>query len=1420
MAAFDRLTASEINTLAAAGNTLPQGIWANNTHVYVTDGRAAKVFAYARNTGAHDASRDFDTLAAAGNNNPSGVWSDESALYVVDTTDNRVYAYDFQTKVRNSALDITLQDVDGAVPFATGIWGIGNLLYVVYTNINKVVVYDTVLKTRKPELDFAGAVIPTDTDQLFGVWSNGTIIWIGDSSENILYAFNRETKMGFPQLDFRTLRARAVARDFVVSGATFSVPSDIAYIGRAGSIVYGGSNLSTPELNAYTIGGQPVTALNVHGTRLGGVQQGTSGLAYDGTYLLLLNRFDSSVTAVQNGAVVAGKGITGPVVNAQGLFQGSGRTAFQRVSGVAIAYDTQEKNVLIFDQFQKKIIAFRSGAHNPAGDISADVIRSANPNIRCVGMDFDGRSLLVLDAESKSVFAFSNGVRDTSKDISASAIVSANPLISPAGIVWLSGAVGIYDSGSGNVYGFNSRAVGARLIDLGLSAFRGLLTGINPSISLSGVDFDPDNSYFLDKDEKAVRVFTRGSLASVEAQPERNITPALIDDETVNVRDVAWDGSSYLVLDDTQPRVLSFRYSATSQQVERETAKDIAATIVTSAYSTSPQEQASLTGGTARNITSMVWDGSSLILWDAAFNQIVALDRSPSGVVSRNASKSHASWTSFRNIHLVLGHDGDNLLRSTRSGPVQSVDGSTVTTVVSAAALAAIDTGFSVSAIVWTGDTLYIHNSNDDVTYAFTKAGARVPILDIPAGTLRERSSSVLWVNGMAWDGSRIMAADSYTDSVFAYQAIPAVVATRNTAQEVSPTVMKSANASIDPVGVAIGDDKTLYILDDNAKAVWAFKDGARASAGDVAASVVKGKLGATVSLGGMAFHDDDILVASSSGRVARFTAGAAVNDDVVTQVTATGASSGLSVTGLAYDGATAFLLDSTTTSVFAFTNGAYDSSRDLSAALLRSARSTIVPTGIAYGEGGLMVVDSSSYVFAFSPYFTLSSSATIEVEALQGIHSVGNVMYVVSAGTQIKVFAFEMPAAPVAPRFAPAAPTALDLAVGTAIPDYDVPAVIAGFPTPVYTASNLPPGIVFNAQTLKLSGTPQTPVLPADMGFSGRIKITATNDYGSRDLYIQWRRLRPTAPVFPAPVNNNNRHKLTVNSQARFTIPEAVGFPPAVYTLETALPSGLSFDPVRRMFFGTPDTIIGNSVDRQAINILATNSVGTGRYTVEYWVEAAPTVPVSPFWQNPTRAAVQWSRAATFTNITIPAVDRGTPTPAYSAEQLPAGVSFDPSSRVISGAPNDVGSGAIVIVARSSAGTARFTFSYSVTESTVPTAPVWNESGTAQTFPIGAFSRLVVPRVDAGFPEPEYSASGLPRGFVFDAATRTISGTAVERAAGSIVITALNPTASTTLTYPWESIFAAPAFPDPFGEAVVWVLNRTIDSFAGPEAQ
>ena len=233
----------EFNTLGADGNTNALGIWSDGTTMWVAhrpethigDTSSAKLFAYNMATKARDSAKDFNTLDAAGNDNPRGLWSDGSTMWVVDRSDEKIYAYDMATKARVSSKEFNGlyrsddEDVPKAEPF--GIWSDGETMWVVDDGDTKIYAYDMDTKARKSSQDFQGLgetgnQLPSalwadsttmfvsngygriyaywrsnkapnparyisipDNSKAFGIWSDGSTMWVSDSGKDKIHAY-------------------------------------------------------------------------------------------------------------------------------------------------------------------------------------------------------------------------------------------------------------------------------------------------------------------------------------------------------------------------------------------------------------------------------------------------------------------------------------------------------------------------------------------------------------------------------------------------------------------------------------------------------------------------------------------------------------------------------------------------------------------------------------------------------------------------------------------------------------------------------------------------------------------------------------------------------------------------------------------------------------------------------------------------------------------------------------------------------------------------------------------------------------------------------------------------------------------------------------------------------------------------------
>ena len=180
-----RDTSKEFDTLNAAHNLNPTGIWSDGTTMWVTDWYDDKIYAYKMSDKSRDTSKEFDTLSAAGNTHPYGIWSDRTTMWVADAGDDKIYAYKMSDKSRDSAKDFGLH-AGNINP--NGLWSDGTTMWVANSNVEKIYAYKMSDKTRDTSKEFdtlsaAGNIHPT------GIWSDRTTMWVADHDDNKIYAY-------------------------------------------------------------------------------------------------------------------------------------------------------------------------------------------------------------------------------------------------------------------------------------------------------------------------------------------------------------------------------------------------------------------------------------------------------------------------------------------------------------------------------------------------------------------------------------------------------------------------------------------------------------------------------------------------------------------------------------------------------------------------------------------------------------------------------------------------------------------------------------------------------------------------------------------------------------------------------------------------------------------------------------------------------------------------------------------------------------------------------------------------------------------------------------------------------------------------------------------------------------------------------
>ncbi len=168
--------------------------------------------------------------------------------------------------------------------------------------------------------------------------------------------------------------------------------------------------------------------------------------------------------------------------------------------------------------------------------------------------------------------------------------------------------------------------------------------------------------------------------------------------------------------------------------------------------------------------------------------------------------------------------------------------------------------------------------------------------------------------------------------------------------------------------------------------------------------------------------------------------------------------------------------------------------------------------------------------------------------------------------------------------------------------------------------------------------------------------------------------------------------------------------------------------------------------------------------------------IPLS-FVEGTSIAAHAYTAGTAITPLVLPMAMGGEGTITYSVSDLPAGLSFDPATRTISGTPDAATDGAVEVTYTATAGAESVSLMFTITVNAMldwgdlsslfglnsgagKANPADSHTDNMIQFTVGVPANLTLPAVSGGTPPLTYSVSGLPAGLSFDAATRTISGT------------------------------------------------------------
>ena len=340
---------------------------------------------------------------------------------------------------------------------------------------------------------------------------------------------------------------------------------------------------------------------------------------------------------------------------------------------------------------------------------------------------------------------------------------------------------------------------------------------------------------------------------------------------------------------------------------------------------------------------------------------------------------------------------------------------------------------------------------------------------------------------------------------------------------------------------------------------------------------------------------------------------------------------------------------------------------------------------------------------------------------------------------------------------------------VGTAVSLQIQASDSASGQTLTYSATGLPAGLSINSSTGLISGTPTT-------AGTSSVTVTATDTTGaSGSASFTW-------TINPAPntvsVTNPGNQTGTVGTAVSLQIQASDSASGQTLTYSaTGLPAGLSINSSTGLISGTPTTAGTSSV-----TVTATDTTGASGSASFTW-----TINPAPNTVSVTNPGNQTGTVGTAVSLQIQASDSASgQTLTYSATGLPAGLSINSSTGLISGTPTTAGTSSVTVTATDTtgaSGSASFTWTINPAPNTVSVTNPGNQTGTVGT----AVSLQIQASDSASGQTLTYSATGLPAGLSINSSTGLISGTPTTAGTSSVTVTATDTTgASGSASFTW----------------------------------
>jgi hypothetical protein len=323
-------------------------------------------------------------------------------------------------------------------------------------------------------------------------------------------------------------------------------------------------------------------------------------------------------------------------------------------------------------------------------------------------------------------------------------------------------------------------------------------------------------------------------------------------------------------------------------------------------------------------------------------------------------------------------------------------------------------------------------------------------------------------------------------------------------------------------------------------------------------------------------------------------------------------------------------------------------------------------------------------------------------------------------------------------------------------------PTSTGGTVTSWTVSPTLPAGLSLASSDGALSGTPTA------VSSSAVYTVTGTNTGGSATTTITIE-VNDIAPIISYPTNSYTLTKgAAMPSPAT---PTSTGGTVVTWDVSPTLPSGLTISSSTGVISGTPTTVTSSAV----YTVTATNTGGTDTATVTIVVnDVQPLIGYSP-------SSILLSKGTAMSPASPTLYGSGQVDSYSVSPSLPAGISLDTSTGVITGTPTAISSSATyTITATNTGGTDTATLTITVNDAT----PSIAFSTNSFTLTKGTAMPTTSPSSTGGAVVTWTISPAISAGLSFDSSTGTLSGTPTEVSVSTVyTITATNSGGSDSAT-------------------------------------